>query len=173
MACLTLTAGRELPCKGGVSGMRSIGITEFLAPLAEDKGLIKTIPTGIKKIYKYQLKHSGNVYSEEIATDDDARSTAFNGTLSISLQKLDTATRNEILELTKGEVHVFIEMNNGDILLIGNQFGANLSGGTITTGGNKTDFNGYNLTFTTAEDKPLAFLDATAKTAYIALASYK
>ena len=102
----------------------------------------------------------------EITTDDEARTIAYNGTLSVVLQKLDTETRNEVSELAKGELSIFVETNAGEILLIGQEFGALLTGGNANTGGARTDFNGWNLTFTTSESEPYITLSTEAKTAY-------
>ena len=80
------------------------------------------MPTGLTAVYRYELKNSGNTYVEEITTDDEARSIGYNGTLSVVLQKLDLETRNEVAELAKGEVVVFVETNAGEILLIGYEY---------------------------------------------------
>ena len=168
MACLTLTAGRKLACRtNATGGFKAIGIAAWedgmFAPL---DGELETFPTELTEVFRYELKNSGNTYVEEITADDEARTIAYNGTLSVVLQKLDLATRNEVAELSKGEVVIFVETNTGEILLVGQEFGALLTGGNANTGGARTDFNGWNLTFTTSESEPYITLSTAAKAAY-------
>lgn len=167
MACFTLTKGRKLACRSNASGgFKAIGLAvweEGLTTFAD--GEVTAIDESLQ-IYRYELKNTGNTYVEEITTDDEARTIGYNGTLSVVLQKLDLETRNEVAALAKGELYIFIETNAGDILLIGNQYGALLTGGNANTGGAKSDFNGWNLTFTTDEAEPYLTLDTAAKTAY-------
>lgn len=167
MACFTLTSGRKLACRSNATGgFKAIGLAVWEDGLitAAD-GAVTAIDESLL-IYRYELKNSGNTYVEEITTDDEARTISFTGTLSVVLQKLDLETRNEVANIAKGELYVFIETNGGEILLIGNGFGALLTGGNANTGGAKTDFNGWNLTFTTDEAEPYLTLDTAAMTAY-------
>lgn len=166
--CVTLTKGRKLSCRANASaGFKAIGLVAWEDGLITGTdGEIASLPAEITAIYRYELKNSGNTYVEEIVTDDEARSIGYNGTLSVVLQKLDLETRNEVANIAKGEVIAFIEANNGDIYVIGSGFGALLSGGNANTGGAKTDFNGWNLTFTTSENEPYLTLSSAAKTTY-------
>lgn len=168
MACVTLSKGRKLACRSNATGgFKAIGVVAWEDGMFDvTNGELETLPTEIVSIYRYELKNSGNTYVEEITTDDEARTIAYNGTLSVVLQKLDLETRNEVNELAKGELSIFVETNTGEILLIGQEFGALLTGGNANTGGARTDFNGWNLTFTTSESEPYVTLSTAAKTAY-------
>lgn len=166
MACITLTKGRKLPCKGGNGGIKAVGFQVYNSTnlITSTTGSVSTIPTG--SIYRYELKNTGNTYTEEIAADADARTVVYNGTLNLVLHKLDVDTRNEVKMLAMGEVVPYLETYNGDIFVVGSQNGAELTGGNANTGGAKTDFQGFNLTFTTSENEPYLTLDASAKIAY-------
>lgn len=168
MACTSLSKGRKLPCRGGNGGLKAVGFAVWDSnDLVESAdGVVSGITTGITAIYRYELKNAGNNYSEEIASDPEARTVVYNGTLSLVLQKLDIDTRNEIKMLALGEVIIFLEHNNGDIYLVGAEFGAQLTGGTFVTGGARVDMAGSNLTFTTSENEPYLTLDASAKADY-------
>jgi hypothetical protein len=50
---------------------------------------------------------------------------------------------------------------NGDALLVGQKEGADLTAGTIQTGGAMGDLYGYSLTFTGQERLPAAFLSGS------------
>ncbi len=170
MGCVTLTKGRKLPCKGGTGGVKAISFIPWVEnQLSIVSGEVTTIPTAITDFYRYQVKNTGNTFSEEIAADAEARTVVFNSTLNVVLHKLDLATRNELRMLAMGEIVCFIEMNSGEILVMGVGNGANVTGGTTAeTGGAKTDFTGSKLTITASEEEPYARLSTTAKTYYAA-----
>lgn len=168
MACITLSSGRKLACKGGNGGIKAVSFAPFdpAHPVVGTAGEVASLPAALTAAYRYELKNTGNNYSEEITADSDARTVLYTGTLSLVLQKLDVETRNEIKMLTLGEVVIFIEDNNGAIFVMGFGAGAEVTGGTIVTGGARADMSGSNLTFTSLENEPLLFLSTAAKTAY-------
>ena len=57
--------------------------------------------------------------------------------------------------------HVIVEDNNGNKFLMGLEYGAEVTGGTIATGAAMGDMSGYTLTFTAQEKIPANFVDAT------------
>lgn len=164
--CVTLTKGRKLPCKSGMGGFKAIGLAPFQNNLLTGTlGEITSI-TGITASYRYELKNTGNTFTEEISADSDARNAVYTGTLNVVLQKLDLDTKNEIKMLAMGEVFIFVETYNGDVLVVGAKNGAELTGGNFTTGGARTDMQGFNLTFTSIENEPVFMLSTAAKAAY-------
>lgn len=169
MACTTLTKGRLLPCRGGANGgIKAVSFAVWEEGLITGtNGEVATLPVGLTNVYRYQLKNTGNTYSEEIVSDADTRTVVYNGTLSVVLQKLDLDTRNEIKMLAMAELVIFIETYSGEIFVIGADQGASLTGGTIaSTGGSRTDMAGSNLTFSTSDNEPYLRLSTAAKTAY-------
>jgi hypothetical protein len=60
-----------------------------------------------------------------------------------------------------GRPQIILWTNNGDALLVGEQLGADLTGGTIQTGGALGDLYGYSATFTGMEHLPAAFLSGS------------
>lgn len=168
MSCTNLTKGRKLPCRGGNGGLKAVSfyVWDSNDLITSTAGLVTNLPGGTSSFYRYEVRNTGNNYSEEIAADAEARTIVYNGTLSLVLQKLDVDTRNEIKMLALGELVVFLEHYDGNIYVIGSEFGALVTGGTIVTGGARTDMAGYNLTITTSENDPYLTLDATAKAEY-------
>ena len=75
--------------------------------------------------------------------------------LSIVLNKLQTATRNEILLLAKNTLVGVVKDNNGQTFLLGYLYGLNVTGGNGATGTAQGDRSGYTLTFS-AQEKELA-----------------
>jgi len=168
MPCNTLEKGRKLACKGGTGGLKAASFAVYTGAnsVSSTDGLVTTLPSNLTAVYRYQLKNSGNTYTEEIVADPEMRTVLYNGTLALVLQKLDVDTRNEIKMLTMGEVIVFLEDYNGNVFLIGNEVGAQLTGGNFVTGGARGDMSGANLTFATAENEPYLTLSTAAKAAY-------
>jgi hypothetical protein len=166
--CLTLSAGRLLPCKGGIGGIKAVSFAVWdSANLVQSvDGEVDALPITMTAAYRYELKNAGNLYTETINADPETRNILYDGALALVLQKLDLITRNEIKMLVKGEVNIFVETNNGDVLLIGSGFGAQCNGGTIVTGGAKTDLTGYNLTFQTQETEPYLTLSSLGLVEY-------
>lgn len=169
-ACLTLSKGRLIACKTGSAGIKAVSFAvydrEIVIPALE--GEITSL-SGITAAYTYDTNNDGSNYVETIASDKQTRSTLFTGALNLVLPKIDTDTRNEVLMLTKGLVWAFIEDYNGNVYLIGKDTGADLIGGTIATGGARTDLQGYTLNFQTMEVEPLMKLSDAALAEYKAI----
>ena len=168
--CVTLSKGRRLPCRGGNGGFKAVGFLPWSEGLVSGtNGEVATLSGSIADIYRYELKNAGNTYSEAITADAEARTVLYDGTLNVVLHKLDLDTRNEIKMLAMGELVVFVETYNGDILVVGAKNGANLTAGTSETGGAKADFFGNKLTFMSQEDEPYLRLSTAAKATYATL----
>lgn len=169
MPCTSLNSGRLLACKDNIAGIKAVSFSVWSggsATITGTTGEVPTLPAGLTAVYRYELKNNGNTFVEELTADAETRSTFYTGTLTLVLQKLDLETRNQLKMLAAGELNVFIEENNGDILVMGAGFGAQATGGSIVTGGAKGDLNGVNLILTSQELEPVLFLSEAAKTAY-------
>jgi hypothetical protein len=60
-----------------------------------------------------------------------------------------------------GRPQIVVWTNNGDALLVGEKEGADVTAGTIQTGGAMGDLYGYSVTFTGMERLPAAFLSGS------------
>lgn len=166
--CLTLSKGRKIACKSGSAGIKmvSFGVFDTAFSFSATSGEITGIPVGLTAVYAYETNNDGSNYVETIASDKQTRSTLFTGALNLVLPKIDTDTRNEIMMLTKGLVWIFVEDYNGNVYLVGKDSGADLIGGTIATGGARTDLNGYTLNFQSMENESFMKLSSGATTSY-------
>lgn len=165
--CVTLSKGRKLKCINSRGGIKAVSF----APWAEatimsgTSGEITSISTGITSFYRYELKNEGNTFTENIVKDNEARTSSFDGELALVLQGMSLDDRNEIKLLVSGEVIIVIERNDGKYLLLGNTYGALVSGGSLVTG-TKASGTATNLTLATSEDEPSLFLSSNAITQY-------
>lgn len=171
MACTTLDSGRLLGCKDSVGGIKAVSFAVWSGKTTGDTvtavdGEVAALPTGLTAVYRYELKADGNTFVDEVTADAQTRSTFYTGTLTLVLQKLNLETRNQIKMLSAGELNVFIEEYNGDVLVMGAGFGAQVTDGSLVTGGARTDLNGANLILTSQELEPVLFLSEAAKAQY-------
>ena len=150
MACL-MSTGRKLPCKDVVGGLKTVWFAQYgtLGQLTITNGTLTAISGLLVNMYKYDIKGGNNL--EQTITSSDENGTAFYGmTLTLVLTKLDVATQVELEKIVAGRPHVFVEDNNGNTFAVGLTRGCNVNG-TITTGTNLGDMNGYTLTITAEE----------------------
>ena len=86
----------------------------------------------------------------------------FEQVLELSLKKLTKEDHKTIKLLSFGRPHVIIEDNNGNFLLSGLEHGADVTGGTVVTGGAMGDMSGYTLSHLLVWRKvPANFIDGT------------
>ena len=93
-------------------------------------------------------------------------------TLNLTLTKLTKEDHKELKLLAYGRPHVAVEDYNGNVFVMGLQHGAEVSGGTISSGAGMGDLSGYTLTLSAQELKPANFLASpTAADPYAGMSS--
>jgi hypothetical protein len=162
MAC-DLTKGRKEPCKDVVGGIRAVYFTDFgdlgditYADANNGDYEIDTIG-GTFDAFKYEVK--GNSSLEQTINASRENGTSFyEQTLNLTLHKLSKEDHKEIKILAAGRPHIAVEDYNGNVMMVGLEHGADVSGGTVVTGAAMGDLSGYTLTFTAQETAPANFL---------------
>jgi len=165
MACTFITDGRALNCKDSVGGLKAVYFAEF--DEATNIGWVKdtsddTIDdiTTAGTVFKYDLK--GNSTFEQTITASRENGTVFyEQALNLTLPKLSAVDNKAVKLLATSNPQVIVEDYNGNLFLVGRQHGADVSGGTIVTGGAMGDMSGYTLTFTGMETAPAEFVVPT------------
>jgi hypothetical protein len=163
MACV-LTKGRNEPCKDVVGGITSVYFADFgtLGDPTYDGTDTDVIDSfgGTPDWFEFKLK--GNSSFEQAVTSSRENGTTFyEQTLNLTFKKMSKQTHNELKLLAYARPHVIVEDNNGNKFLMGLEYGAEVSGGSIATGAAMGDLSGYTLTFTAQEKIPANFVDAT------------
>ena len=154
MACV-LTKGRNVPCKSGVGGLKSVYFTDF-----GDLGAITiagfeiTAIAGSPTLYQFDLK--GNSTFETTVTSSRENGTTFyESTLTLNFTFQDRDTQEEIRLLSIARPHIWVEAYSGlagsSYYLMGKVNGCELTTGTFSNGAAMGDLNGYSLTFTAQE----------------------
>jgi cyclophilin family peptidyl-prolyl cis-trans isomerase len=173
MACL-ITKGRTEQCKDQVGGLKAIYIINYQIATADitydntNTDLITAI-TNVDTLYKYELKGADNTFDQDVVSDRNAGTTYFSQKLNIRLKHQDIATHKEIKLLAYARPHIVVETNNSQFFIMGLEQGADVVGGTISTGGEMKSASGYSLNFVADEKLPANFLNASTPAAMLAL----
>lgn len=167
MPC-TITKNRALPCRDSVGGVKNVYFANYgdLSPdvaVDTDGKITAWDAADTPEFFKYEVKNSSSL--EQAVTASTENGTLFyEQTITMVLPKLSPQTQEEVNDIAKGRPHVVIEDNNGNFLLAGLKFGANVTGGTISTGTAMGDLSGYNLTISGMEPLPAFFVTPTLVT---------
>jgi len=159
MAC-DLTKGRKEPCKDVVGGLKAVFFTDF-----GDYGTVTqtddeiTDMDGTFTAYKYELKGNSS-FEQAITSSRENGTTFFEQTLNLTLKKLSKEDNKELKLLAFGRPHVAVEDYNGNVFIMGLEHGAEVTGGTISTGAAMGDLSGYTLTLAAQELLPANFVDS-------------
>jgi len=163
MAC-TLTKGRNEPCKDVVGGITAVYFADFdtLGAITYDATDTDVIDSfgGTPTWFKFEVKGT-STFEQTITSSRDNGTTFFDQTLTLNFKKLSKQTHNEVKLLAYARPHVIVEDNNGNKFMMGLEYGAEVTGGTIATGAAMGDMSGYTLTFNAQEKIPANFVDAT------------
>lgn len=171
MSC-DIGLGRLEPCKDQVGGLDAVYFCNFddlptTAITVSVDGEVTAV-TGDPMLFKYDLKGTSNL-EQTVTSSRDNGTTFFDQVLSLNLKKQDLSTHKEVKLLAHGRPKVIVRDNNSNFFLVGHEHGADVNGGTISSGTAFGDFTGYNLTFQAMEKSAALFLDATSEADLISL----
>tara|TARA_R110000787_G_scaffold134972_1_gene247311 strand:- start:708 stop:1256 length:549 start_codon:yes stop_codon:yes gene_type:complete len=162
MACDFITTGRTEPCKTSVGGINAVYFVDYgditsINYDATDVDLIDTVD-GDPSAYKFEVR-GNSTYTENIQSSRENGTTAFEQVLELTLKKLTKEDHKAIKLLSFGRPNILIEDNNGNSFLAGAEYGVDVTGGTVVTGGAMGDMSGYTLSFTGMEKAPANFIN--------------
>ena len=163
-----ISLGRLEPCKTGLGGIKAVYFVNWGDATGYTYGVTDTdtitAVTGTPTAYKYEVKGASS-FEETINSSRDTGTTFFTQTLNITLKLQSVKDHKQIKLLAYGRPQVIIEDNNGLFHYAGLLFGMEVTGGTIVTGTNMGDLNGYTLTLTGMEPTPANFITTSLVTA--------
>lgn len=163
MAC-NLSAGRNEVCKESVGGIQGVYFINYTTGsfTKNGSGEVTAVPSG-STLYYYELKGT-SAYTETVNTSRENGTTFFSQELVLNLKKLTNEMTTQLKLMAYGRPQIIVWTNNGDALLVGEDHGADVTAGTIQTGGALGDLYGYSVTFTGQEQLPAAFLSGSTTT---------
>ena len=163
MACV-LTQGRQEVCKESVGGLSGVYFINYTTGsfTKNGSGQVTALPSG-STVYYYELK-GNSAYTETVNTSRDNGTTFFSQELTLNLKKLTNEMTTQLKLMAYGRPQIVVWTMNGDALLVGEKEGADVTAGTISTGGAMGDLYGYSVTFTGQEALPASFLSGSTTT---------
>jgi hypothetical protein len=163
MAC-NLTQGRQEVCKESIGGLAGVYFINYTTGsfTKNGSGQVTALPTGTT-VYYYELK-GNSTYTETVNSSRDNGTTFFSQELVLNLKKLTNEMTTQLKLMAYGRPQIVVWTMNGDALLVGEREGADVTAGTIQTGGALGDLYGYSITFTGQEQLPAAFISGSTTT---------
>jgi len=160
MAC-NLSAGRQEVCKESVGGLQGVYFINYTTGsfTKNGSGVVTALPVS-SSLYYYELKGT-SAYTETVNTSRENGTTFFSQELTLNLKKLTNEMTTQLKLMAYGRPQILVWTNNGDTLLVGEQHGADVTAGTIQTGGALGDLYGYSVTFTGQESLPASFISGS------------
>ena len=166
MAACNLSAGRNEVCKESVGGLQGVYFINYNSASAtfttNVSGELTAVPSG-STLYYYSLKGT-SAYTETVNSSRENGTTFFSQELTLNLKKLTNEMTTQLKLMAYGRPQIVVWTMNGDALLVGEREGADVTAGTIQTGGAMGDLYGYSVTFTGQEKLPAAFLSGSTTT---------
>ena len=164
MSC-DIANGRLEPCKDSVGGINAVYFVNYgdmtsVTYDSVDTDVIDFV-SGTPSAYKFDVR-GNSTYTENIQSSRENGTTAFEQVLELTLKKLTKEDHKTIKILSFGRPNILIEDNNGNVFLAGAEYGVDVTGGTIVTGGAMGDMSGYTLSFTGMEKAPANFINRPA-----------
>lgn len=172
MAC-DITTGRAKGCKDSLGGNSKLYLWNYI----EDPFTINSV-TGeatamnvlLTAAYEFDLVGDGSTLTENMVSDRQTQTTVNTQTLVGVFNKMDAATAANFNLAAYGYPQAIVKDRNGEYHLIGQTDGIDF---TIdgTTGGAKTDLNGFTITGVSTEGALSPKLDSATVTAFLAVVS--
>lgn len=171
MACLT-NAGYAKGCDASYGGIKKIAIYEKaafnLTGMTVTAGVVTSVDlkngyTG----YTYDFLKDNSNWTEAIVGDGIMTSVHFTPVITLVFRKMSTTLRNEIMELTKGELVAFLTDYNNTTWMIGTDRGLQLSASAGGASGSKLEeLNGETIILNGAETYKSYTIDVTSQSWY-------
>jgi hypothetical protein len=160
MSCL-LSQGRQEVCKESIGGLAGVYFINYTTGSFTKNGTgeVTALPSG-STVYYYELKGS-SAYTETVNTSRENGTTFFSQELVLNLKKLTNEMTTQLKLMSYARPQIVVWTMNGQALLVGEREGADVTAGTIQTGGAMGDLYGYSVTFTGQEQLPAAFLSGS------------
>lgn len=151
MSC-ALTSGRTTPCKDTAGGIKKILALNFIEnAFTITAGEATALNVGVTTVFEYPLRSSENTFNQELVSDKNTGTTVNTQTLTVRLIKQDHATSSQIKLMAHTRPIFVVVGYDGTYKVAGHTEGMDLTASNIQSGNARSDFNGYDLTFTAEE----------------------
>lgn len=168
MAC-DITAGKAKGCKDSIGGN---SILYLWSPIVDPFTIVASEGTAMNVLlteaFQFDLVGDLSTLTENMVSDRQTQTTVNTQTVVAAFNKMDAATAANFNLLAYGYPQGMVKDRNGEYHLIGQTDGIDF---TIdgTTGGAKTDLNGFTITGVSTEGALSPKLDSATVTAFLAI----
>jgi hypothetical protein len=170
MAC-DITSGRLRSCKNSLGGLATLYLFNFLEnPFTVLNGVVTAINPLLLAVYEYQLEGDSNNVVETMTPDRNTGTTVNSQVITAVLKKIDATTSAQMNLLAYGYPMAVVKDRNGIYHAVGIDDGIDFVVAQ-STGGAKTELNGYTLTGTSTVNALSPKLDTATITDFLALVS--
>ena len=169
MACSLTLTGRSLPCRDALGGVKNVWIVDVAGGAADtsftndlwtyDDAVGDVVAKAGTVAHDYVSPKNTSSFTQTVNSSIENGTIFYTQTLSLVLNKPVVADVVELTNLAKGRLGIIVQDNNDNYFVMGHTRGAELSGGTLTTGTAIGDLAGYTLEFTAEEAIPAPFHD--------------
>lgn len=170
MACTSdITSGRGRVCKNSLGGNSELYIFNYVEdPFTVLNGEATAINVLLTEAFRFEIEGDGNTLTENFVGERQNGTSVNTQTLVTILKKQDAVTSAELNLLIKGFPQAVVKDRNGVYHALGIDDGIDFTV-DATTGGAKTDLNGYTLTGVSTTGDLSPKLDSATITAFLAL----
>ena len=159
MSC-SLTTGYALGCRDSIGGIKTIYVQPINATGSVNtngSGLVTGFtPTSVSgSWFAYDLTKATSSMTETLNASVENGTLFYTPEVTFTINKLQTAVRNELRLLARNRLLVIVQDNNNRYWLLGAANGLEASAGTAGTGTAFGDRSGYEMTLTGMEPDPM------------------
>jgi len=163
-----ITKGKLLGCKDQRGGIKNIYFANYENYNFVIAAHAVTSLGTLAEVFQYQVKATTNALTETGTSSEDNGTFLNAQSVAVTLPKLAADLQAQVQLICGGRPFVFVEDYNGNIMLLGATNGT-MSSCTKVSGGAGGDLTGFTLAITAEEGNLSPFLDATTKTALLAM----
>jgi len=169
MACDISASRTGYVCKSSLGGHSKIYLyNQIEDPFTIVAGEATAINAALTVVYEYEVEGDGGTLVENMPSDRNTGATVNTQTLTVVLKKIDATSSAELNFLAYGFPGAVVKDRNGVYHALGVDDGIDFTVES-STGGAKTDLNGFTLTGVSTTGALSPKLDAATITAFLAL----
>jgi hypothetical protein len=150
MACLLTQGYTFTGCKGGISGIDEVRITEFdnVTAYTLTAGVITAITmSGVTKFRKYILDKEMGMDSDDLTFTPGTGTITYAHKVDFTIKGQTTSVKNELALVAQNVLMIMTKRRNGTYWMFGITKGMDLVTATSGTSKESAGFTGHNLSF--------------------------
>ena len=160
MACSVTVAGRALPCKDSLGGIKKIWVAQFTDAMwsAVSAGTIPDSAAALT-LKDYDMHKNSGSFTQTVNASIENGTIFYSQVVSCVFSKEVATDIGNFQDLIKGRLAIVVQDVKDNYFVMGHTRGCEVSGGTIESGTAVGDFNGLKYEFTAEESIAAPFLN--------------